>query len=208
MLASSRPLVLPDSDAGLDEMSTNYSEATAAPTPRSRSVKENITPKPSLDDSNRVSVASTNSTESLSSNFCREEPQASRPKVVASNPTVGSSSPTTTAVNLNAAAVNLNAKTFCGSRRDRMRPAMRRKKSAPSLLQLGRLAGGTSRRGSDEDTCAPTRGEGGLWASRSTATSGYTVSESGKKKSSANANKNWSAALGGGMSLRLRGVDP
>jgi len=130
--------------------------------------------------------------------------------------------------------VNLNAKTFSGSRRDRMRPRanMQRRISAPSLLQLGSL-GGTSPQAaagetdtSSDATCAPnnnggssSNNAGSLWNSLSSfhsscdslehmdtmpphATATTTTYTSGTGGLPSN------ATLGGGMTMRLRGVDP
>mmetsp|Transcript_6426 Transcript_6426/g.10168 ORF Transcript_6426/g.10168 Transcript_6426/m.10168 type:complete len:135 (-) Transcript_6426:224-628(-) len=133
--------------------------------------------------------------------------------------------------------VNLNAKHFCGSRRDRMRPrSMPRKNSAPSLLQLGSLSGcGVSQASggggnmSSDSTCAPNNAGGGLynsggggslWNSCSSFDSScdsleYTNTSppppygiGANNASALSNNSSWGSALGGGMMVHLRGVDP
>jgi len=132
--------------------------------------------------------------------------------------------------------VNLNAKHFCGSRRERMRPrGMPRKNSAPSLLQLGSLSGsGSSQASGDggnmssDSTCAPNDAGGGLsnngtggslwnsWSSFDSSCDSLKYMDTppppyGKGANNASAwsnNSTWDSALGGGMMMRLRGVDP
>ena len=156
------------------------------------------------------------------------------PAINASNSTTTKSKPQTTSpITI---MVNLNAKHFCGSRRDRMRPrGMPRNNSAPSLSHLGSLSGSGSPQASggggnmsSDSTCAPNNagGElsnsvagGSLWKSCSSFNSSCdslkymntSPPPYGKGANNASAwsnNSTWDSALGGGMMMRLRGVDP
>ena len=118
-------------------------------------------------------------------------------------------------------AVNLNARNFCGSRRDRMRPASRNKNSAPGLVRLGSLDGTGSSSGSSDssDSSICTRstygnaaygGTGGGFSSRhswSSSSSSYDYPDYLSSAPPPYATTT-TAAPGGGIKMRLRGVDP
>eukprot|EP00581_Thalassiosira_minuscula_P006261 CAMPEP_0183746522 /NCGR_PEP_ID=MMETSP0737-20130205/66797_1 /TAXON_ID=385413 /ORGANISM="Thalassiosira miniscula, Strain CCMP1093" /LENGTH=1528 /DNA_ID=CAMNT_0025982219 /DNA_START=266 /DNA_END=4853 /DNA_ORIENTATION=- len=120
----------------------------------------------------------------------------------------------------NTVMVNLNARHFCGSRRQRMRP-IPRKKSAPNLSSLSSLSASCSGSSSTDassidSTRAPSGGgDGGgtqsglksrMWKSCDSLENNdpilpyYDTIEK--------ANTDWDAELGGGMAMKLRGVEP
>lgn len=241
----------------LDSMSNNKMTHMTAPhhntvTPPRGSVVPYVAPSCSMSSNTGSHSSSSGSSISPMKLFTDSSPRKtpSPPSsTVSPNKTTRSTQPESPTTIM----VNLNAKHFSGTRRDRMRPSnrgggtMARKNSAPSLLQLGSLPGGSPTADSNcmscDSTCAPSygspnlphnhsggsggsssNGEGGLrhsWSSFDSTSNSSSADYSLEYNNSYNAKPppyatpttahspgSGSARLGGGMTMRLRGVDP